>query len=143
MGKSITIGVIGDFDKTKSSHIVSNEALHHAARHLALDINVDGLPTPLFRKKRRKPQLANIMDYSPFPTALTRIWKAPSREFIASLRAASEVIKNGKQDNNDNRREPAAGKRGNLCDTKAFGKCEIASGTIRNLIMVTPFGGHF
>jgi CTP synthase (UTP-ammonia lyase) len=54
MGKSITIGIIGDFDKTKPSHIATNEALQHAARYLALDVKVDWLQTPSFRKKTIK-----------------------------------------------------------------------------------------
>jgi CTP synthase (UTP-ammonia lyase) len=54
MAKSITIGIIGDFDKTEPSHIATNEALQHAAALLALDVRVDWLPTPSFRKKTIK-----------------------------------------------------------------------------------------
>ena len=54
MAKSITIGIIGDFDETKPSHIASNEALRHAADHLSLDVKIDWLPTPSFRKKSLK-----------------------------------------------------------------------------------------
>ena len=51
MGKSITIGIIGDFDKNKPSHIATNNAIEHAATYLALDVKIDWLPTPSFRKK--------------------------------------------------------------------------------------------
>ena len=51
MGKSITIGIIGDYDKTKPSHIATNDAMEHAATYLALDVKINWLPTPSFRKK--------------------------------------------------------------------------------------------
>ena len=52
--KSITIGIIGDFDKTEPSHIATNAALQHAAVFLSLDVKIDWLPTPSFRKKTIK-----------------------------------------------------------------------------------------
>ena len=52
--KSITIGIIGDFDKTKPSHPATNEALQHAAALLSLDIKIDWLPTLSFKKKSVK-----------------------------------------------------------------------------------------
>ncbi len=54
MGKSITIGIIGDFDKNKLSHIATNQPIEHAAKDLALDVKIDWLPTPSFRKKTIK-----------------------------------------------------------------------------------------
>ena len=48
MGKSITIGIIGDFNTNSFSHIATNQAIQHAATHLALKVKVDWLPTPSF-----------------------------------------------------------------------------------------------
>lgn len=48
MGKSITIGIIGDFDIHSSSHIATNQAIQHAATHLALKVKADWLPTSSF-----------------------------------------------------------------------------------------------
>jgi CTP synthase (UTP-ammonia lyase) len=50
MGKSITIGIIGDFNANSFSHIATNQAIQHAATHLALKVKVDWLPTPSFQK---------------------------------------------------------------------------------------------
>jgi CTP synthase (UTP-ammonia lyase) len=54
MGKSITIGIIGDFDNNFPSHIATNEALRHAADYLSLDVKIDWLPTLSFKKKSVK-----------------------------------------------------------------------------------------
>jgi CTP synthase (UTP-ammonia lyase) len=54
MNRIITIGIIGDFDKTKPSHIATNKAIEHAAKVLALDVKIDWLPTPSFHKKTVK-----------------------------------------------------------------------------------------
>ena len=54
MAKSITIGIIGDFDETKPSHPATNKALQHAATYLSLNVKIEWLPTPSFRKKSLK-----------------------------------------------------------------------------------------
>jgi CTP synthase (UTP-ammonia lyase) len=54
MGKTIAIGIIGDYDKTKLSHIATNDAIEHAGKVLALDVKIDWLPTPSFHKKTIK-----------------------------------------------------------------------------------------
>jgi CTP synthase (UTP-ammonia lyase) len=54
MKNKIAFGIIGDFDQTKPSHIATNEAIRHAANHLSLDVKIDWLPTPSFRKKSIK-----------------------------------------------------------------------------------------
>jgi CTP synthase (UTP-ammonia lyase) len=54
MMKSITIGIIGDFDDNFPSHIATNEALQHAASLLSLDVKIDWLPTLSFKKKSVK-----------------------------------------------------------------------------------------
>jgi CTP synthase (UTP-ammonia lyase) len=42
----ISIGIIGDFDQEKPSHIVTKDALQHAADYLSTRINTNWLPTP-------------------------------------------------------------------------------------------------
>jgi CTP synthase (UTP-ammonia lyase) len=37
---------MGDFDRTKASHLATNHALHHAADHLGVRINITWIPTP-------------------------------------------------------------------------------------------------
>ncbi len=45
MDKRITIGIIGDFDLRKVSHPATMEAIHHAAKHLSVETQIDWLPT--------------------------------------------------------------------------------------------------
>jgi CTP synthase (UTP-ammonia lyase) len=46
MDQKLSIGIIGDFDPTKSSHIATNEALKHAADSLDLTLDIFWIPTP-------------------------------------------------------------------------------------------------
>jgi CTP synthase (UTP-ammonia lyase) len=46
MGRQLTVGIIGDFDSTRQSHIATNEALKHAADSLRVELSVSWLPTP-------------------------------------------------------------------------------------------------
>jgi CTP synthase (UTP-ammonia lyase) len=50
MNGIITIGIIGDFDKTHPSHVATNEAVSHSAKSLAIDVKVEWLPTVSFMK---------------------------------------------------------------------------------------------
>src|SRR5258705_8570871 len=43
---SILLGIIGDFDASRSTHGATEEALSHAARTLAIDVKASWLPTP-------------------------------------------------------------------------------------------------
>ena len=43
-----TIGIIGDFDPNKASHIATNDAIAQAAKHLAIKVRADWLPTTSF-----------------------------------------------------------------------------------------------
>jgi CTP synthase (UTP-ammonia lyase) len=40
------IGIIGDWDPARSSHVATNDALGHAAEALAVPLQVSWLPTP-------------------------------------------------------------------------------------------------
>ena len=46
MKQQLSVGIIGDFDPAKASHIPTNEALKHAGDALDLKVNATWLPTP-------------------------------------------------------------------------------------------------
>ena len=46
MNRTARIGIIGDFDSSKTSHLATNDALHHAAEHLSIEVDISWLPTP-------------------------------------------------------------------------------------------------
>ena len=46
MNKTVSVGIIGDFDESRPSHIATNDALNHAANQLLIKINIVWLPTP-------------------------------------------------------------------------------------------------
>ncbi len=46
MVQDLSVGIIGDFDPAKMSHIPTNEALTHAADSLDSGLKVTWLPTP-------------------------------------------------------------------------------------------------
>ena len=45
MSSVIRIGIIGDYDRTRESHLATNEALKHAAERLSLTADSIWLPT--------------------------------------------------------------------------------------------------
>jgi CTP synthase (UTP-ammonia lyase) len=45
---AVTIGIIGDFDPNKASHIATNDAIAHAAKFLAIKVGVNWLSTASF-----------------------------------------------------------------------------------------------
>ena len=46
MKQKVNIGIIGDFDPDRSSHIATNAAIQHAAGKLSLEANICWIPTP-------------------------------------------------------------------------------------------------
>jgi CTP synthase (UTP-ammonia lyase) len=46
MTQELAIGIIGDFDPAKPSHVATNDALKHAAARLDLNLALNWLPTP-------------------------------------------------------------------------------------------------
>jgi CTP synthase (UTP-ammonia lyase) len=42
----IKVGILGDFDTNKYSHPASNDAIHHAAKHLSINAEIDWISTP-------------------------------------------------------------------------------------------------
>jgi CTP synthase (UTP-ammonia lyase) len=51
MNQPLRIGVIGDFEPGYPAHIATNEALQHAAKALALDVEYSWLPTVLLDER--------------------------------------------------------------------------------------------
>ena len=45
MSSAIRIGIIGDYDRTRESHLATNEALKHAAERLSVTADSIWLPT--------------------------------------------------------------------------------------------------
>ena len=45
MSRSLQVGIIGDYDANRLSHIATNEALGHAARALSVMVACTWLPT--------------------------------------------------------------------------------------------------
>ena len=86
MVKSINIGIIGDFDETKPSHIATNQAIRDAATHLALDVKIDWLPTPSFRKKSLKTTIGQYQGLLASPGSYRNIAGA-----IKGIRLAREM----------------------------------------------------
>lgn len=52
MSAAVRIGIIGDFESTRRSHLATNAALDHAAQHLSADLEVCWVPTPSFLDPR-------------------------------------------------------------------------------------------
>jgi CTP synthase (UTP-ammonia lyase) len=48
MKPTVKIGIIGDFDPNKVSHIATNDAITQSAKCLSIKVNVDWLPTASF-----------------------------------------------------------------------------------------------
>lgn len=45
MDQPVRVGIIGDFDRKRHTHVATNDALNHAARALAVAIESTWLPT--------------------------------------------------------------------------------------------------
>jgi CTP synthase (UTP-ammonia lyase) len=57
MGQTVNIGIIGDFDPNRSAHPATNDALHHAANHLSVRVNITWLPTLSILTKKGQQRL--------------------------------------------------------------------------------------
>jgi CTP synthase (UTP-ammonia lyase) len=60
MNQTVSIGIIGDFDPNRSAHPATNDALHHAANHLSVRVNITWLPTPSILTKRGQKNLEKL-----------------------------------------------------------------------------------
>jgi CTP synthase (UTP-ammonia lyase) len=57
MNETISIGIIGDYDPNRYAHPATNDALHHAANHLSVRVNIAWLPTPSILTKKGQQRL--------------------------------------------------------------------------------------
>jgi CTP synthase (UTP-ammonia lyase) len=48
MSQTLSIGVIGDYEKSRPSHRATNDALRHTAAGVSTTVNITWLPTPSF-----------------------------------------------------------------------------------------------
>ncbi len=46
MGRTVSVGIIGDFDPSKISHPATVDGIHHAAERLSIETQIAWLPTP-------------------------------------------------------------------------------------------------
>ncbi|MBI4609029.1 MAG: hypothetical protein HY726_08475 [Candidatus Rokubacteria bacterium] len=46
MASTVRVGIIGDFESSRRSHVATNESLRHAADQLAVQVETVWLPTP-------------------------------------------------------------------------------------------------
>ncbi len=60
MGRSISIGVIGDYNPEKISHPAINAAIQHAAKQLAVEAIINWLPTHSFLDGKERPDLTKF-----------------------------------------------------------------------------------
>ncbi len=57
MNRTIDIGIIGDYDINRTSHMATNNAIEHAAKYLGIESKRTWLPTPSFLTKEGKQKL--------------------------------------------------------------------------------------
>jgi CTP synthase (UTP-ammonia lyase) len=60
MDRTVTIGIIGDYDEKKTSHPATNAAIEHAAGHLGVKTEVTWLPTPSFLTEEGQQKLGQF-----------------------------------------------------------------------------------
>ena len=60
MERTANIGIIGDYDKNKTSHPATNQAIQHAADFLSIKAEVKWLPTPSFLTKAGQEKLGQF-----------------------------------------------------------------------------------
>ena len=60
MERTITIGIIGDYDEKKVSHPATNEAIKHAIDYLHLNAEFSWLPTPSLLTEKGLKSLENF-----------------------------------------------------------------------------------
>ncbi|MDF2589665.1 MAG: synthase [Anaerocolumna sp.] len=48
MKNSVKIGIIGDYESERPSHIATNESIRHCAKYLGIDVEIEWLPTESF-----------------------------------------------------------------------------------------------
>ncbi len=59
MKPELSIGIIGDFDPSKPSHLATNRAIEHAAEKIQLKVKATWLPTTSFTSREACMALSN------------------------------------------------------------------------------------
>ena len=85
---ALKIGIIGDFDLNKPSHIATNDGLGHAAKTLKLDLDIRWLPTKELDGKSMEPDLRKFDAF----------WCSPGSPYN-SLDGALEAIRFARENN--------------------------------------------
>jgi CTP synthase (UTP-ammonia lyase) len=88
MNQTLSIGIIGDYDKSKPSHLATNQAIRHAAESKSVTANVTWLPTPSFLVNAERERLA----------AYDGIWISPGSPY-RSVPGALKGIKTAREMN--------------------------------------------
>lgn len=84
MDSKVHIGIIGDYEETRPSHIATNEAIRHCSKYLCIETEVSWLPTEI---------LEGIIDLSAFDA----FWCAPGspyKSFAGAINAIRFVREN-------------------------------------------------
>ncbi len=81
MDKPLRIGIIGDFDTNRHSHIATNEALKHTAKAMAAALDIVWLPTQPLKDK------CNEMELKRFDA----LWCAPGSPYKSTSGALRAI----------------------------------------------------
>ena len=88
MNLTVSIGIIGDFDENRVSHVATNEAIYHAANYLSTSVDIVWLPTqslPTLEGQKRLGQFNGL-------------WAAPGSPY-QSLQGALRGIQYAREKN--------------------------------------------
>jgi len=85
---ALKIGIIGDFDPDKPSHIATNDGLGHAAAALKLDLDIKWLQTKELEDRSMESELRNFNAF----------WCSPGSPY-KSLDGALEAIRLARENN--------------------------------------------
>jgi CTP synthase (UTP-ammonia lyase) len=82
VNQPLKVGIIGDFDPNNLTHIATNEALSHAAKALAVTVELAWLPTPSLGDEFSQTQLKSF----------DALWCAPASPY-QSMSGALRAIR--------------------------------------------------
>ena len=81
MDKPLRIGIIGDFDTNRRTHIATNEALKHTAKAMAESLDVVWLPTQPLEDKSNEKELKRF----------DALWSAPGSPYKSTSGALRAI----------------------------------------------------
>ena len=80
MDATIKVGIIGDFDEKRSSHLATNEVLSHCAKKLSMNIAISWLPTKSLENVSKE----NLSVFDAF-------WCSPGSPYISYTGAVNGI----------------------------------------------------